>query len=174
MGKVPPQAIEVEEAVLGALLLEPNVVPDVLDSLSPECFYKEANRKIYSAISSLSSKHDPVDLFTVSEELKRNKCLDEVGGPFYLSQLTSKIGAAAHVDYHVKILLQKYIQRELISISYQVQKDSFDDNIPVDDLLDQAQDDMFRLAERNMKRETLPIQAVIREALDERTHSILA
>ena len=167
MGKVPPQAIEVEEAVLGALLLEPNVVPDVLDSLSPECFYKEANRKIYSAISSLSSKHDPVDLFTVSEELKRNKCLDEVGGPFYLSQLTSKIGAAAHVDYHVKILLQKYIQRELISISYQVQKDSFDDNIPVDDLLDQAQDDMFRLAERNMKRETLPIQAVIREALDE-------
>ena len=167
MGKVPPQAIEVEEAVLGALLLEPNVVPDVLDSLSPECFYKEANRKIYSAISSLSSKHDPVDLFTVSEELKRNKCLDEVGGPFYLSQLTSKIGAAAHVDYHVKILLQKYIQRELISISYQVQKDSFDDNIPVDDLLDQAQDDMFRLAERNMKRETLPIQAMIREALDE-------
>ena len=167
MGKVPPQAIEVEEAVLGALLLEPNVVPDVLDTLTPECFYKEANRKIFMAISSLSSKHDPVDIFTVTEELKKTKDIDQVGGPFYLTQLSSKIGAAAHIDYHVKILVQKYIQRELISISYQVQKDSFDDNIPVDDLLDQAQDDMFRLAERNMKRETLPIQAVIREALDE-------
>ncbi len=165
MGRVPPQAIEVEEAVLGALLLEPNVVPDVLDSLSPECFYKEANKKIFMAISSLSSKHDPVDIFTVTEELKRSKDLESVGGPFYLTQLSAKIGAAAHIDYHVKILVQKYIQRELISITYQVQKDSFDDNIPVDDLLDQAQDDMFRLAERNMKRETLPIQAVIREAL---------
>ncbi len=167
MGKVPPQAIEVEEAVLGALLLEPNVAPDVLDSLSPECFYKEANRKIFSAISSLSYKHDPVDIFTVAEELKKNSVLEEVGGPLYLTQLSSKIGAAAHIDYHVKILLQKYIQREMISIAYRMQKESFDDSIPVDDLLEQSQDNLFRLAERNMKRDTQPIQSVINTALDE-------
>jgi replicative DNA helicase len=167
VGKVPPQAIDVEEAVLGALLIEPNVVPDVMDSLVSECFYKETNKKIFKAISDLSSRHEPVDIFTVADELKKSNDLEEVGGPFYLSQLSSKIGAAAHIDYHTKILLQKYIQRELISISYQVQKDSFDDSIPVDDLLDTAQDKMFALSEKNMKRETQPIQTVINSALEE-------
>lgn len=167
MGKVPPQALDVEEAVLGALLLEPNAAADVLDSIIPECFYKESNRKIFKAISALSLRHEPVDIFTVAEELKKTDDLEVIGGPFYLSQLTSKIGAAAHIDYHVKILLQKYIQRELITISYEVQKDSFDDSIPVDDLLDSTQQKFFSLAERNMKRETQPIQEVINNALEE-------
>lgn len=166
-GKVPPQAVDVEEAVLGALLIEPNAVPDVLDSLSAECFYKEANRKIFSAIAKLSASHDPVDIYTVAEELKKNGSLEEVGGPYYLSLLSSRIGAAAHVDYHVKILLQKYIQRELITISAEVQRDSFDDSIPVDDLLDNAQQKLFNLAEKNMKRETQPVQDVIKEVLVE-------
>lgn len=166
-GKVPPQAVDVEEAVLGALLIEPNAVPDVLDSLSAECFYKDANRKIFSAIAKLSASHDPVDIYTVAEELKKNGSLEEVGGPYYLSLLSSRIGAAAHVDYHVKILLQKYIQRELITISAEVQRDSFDDSIPVDDLLDNAQQKLFNLAEKNMKRETQPVQDVIKEVLVE-------
>lgn len=165
MGKVPPQALDVEEAVLGALLLEPNVVPEILDMLVPECFYKEVNKKIFKAISALSFSHNPVDIFTVAEELKKTNDLEEIGGPYYLSQLSSRIGAAAHIDYHIKILLQKYIQRELISISYQVQKDSFDDSIPVDDLLDTTQQKFFTLAERNMKRETQAIQDVINVAL---------
>ncbi len=167
MGKIPPQAVDVEEAVLGALLLEPNIVPDVLDTLTAECFYKEVNKKIFTAISSLSSQHNPIDIITVANELKKTDSLEEIGGPFYLSKLTSKIGAAAHVEYHVKILLQKYIQRELITISYKVQKDSFDDSIPVDDLLDSTQQQFFSLAERNMKRETQPIQDVINAALTE-------
>lgn len=166
-GKVPPQAVDVEEAVLGALLIEPNSVPDVLDSLSADCFYKDANRKIFTAIARLSAAHDPVDIYTVAEELKRTGSLEEIGGPYYLSLLSSRIGAAAHVDYHVKILLQKYIQRELITISAEVQRDSFDDSIPVDDLLDNAQQKLFNLAEKNMKRETQPVQDVIKEVLME-------
>ncbi len=165
-GKVPPQALDVEEAVLGALLIEPAVVPEVLDSLIAECFYKEAHRKIFSAISSLSSKHFPVDTYTVMEELKKTSSLEEVGGAYYLGYLASKVGAAAHVDYHVKILLQKYIQRELITISAEVQRDSFDDSLPVDDLLDTAQQKLFSLAEKNMKRETRAVMDVLKVAIE--------
>jgi len=166
-GKVPPQALDVEEAVLGALLLDPDVAPDVLDALSAECFYKEVNRKIFEAVKSLASNHNPTDYLSVAQELKKTNSLEEVGGPFYLSQLANKIGAASHVDYHVKILLQKYIQRELIKISYQIQKESFDDSIPVDDLLDKSQESIFSLAEKNVKRETVPIREVIASAIEE-------
>lgn len=166
-GKKPPQAVDIEEAVLGALLLEPNAVADVLDVLVPECFYKEANRKIYRAISALASRHAPIDIFTVAQELKKTDDLEEIGGPVYLSQLSLRIGAAAHLDYHTKILVQKYIQRELISISYEVQKDSFDDSLSVDDLLDSTQQKIFNLADRNMRRETQSVQDIINEAIDE-------
>ena len=166
-GKKPPQAIDIEEAVLGALLLEPNSVADVLDILIPECFYKEANRKIFKAISALALQHAPIDIFTVAQELKKTDDLEEIGGPYYLSQLSMKIGAAAHLEYHTKVLVQKYIQRELISISYEVQRDSFDDSIPVDDLLDSTQQKIFNLADRNMKRETQSVQDVLSEAITE-------
>ena len=167
LGKVPPQAIDVEEAVLGTLMIEPNKVADVLDVLIPECFYKETNRKIFEVIRTLSLNHNPVDIYTVSNELSKNGDLDLIGGPFYLSQLTSKIGSAAHLEYHIKILLQKYIQRELISISTQVQKDSFDDSIQVDDLLDSAQQKLFLLAEKNMKRDSQPVSTILKETVEE-------
>jgi len=166
-GRKPPQAIDIEEAVLGSLLLEPNSVADVIDVLVPECFYKEANRKIFKAISALAMRHDAVDIYTVAEELKKTDDLELVGGPYYLSQLSMKIGAAAHLDYHTKILVQKYIQRELISISYEVQKEAYDDATGVDDLLDNTQQKIFTLADRNMKRETQPVQDVINEAIDD-------
>jgi len=167
MGKKPPQAVDIEEAVLGALMLEPDAVADVVDTLVPECFYKESNRKIFSAIVSLATRHAPVDIFTVSEELNKTGDLEIVGGTVYLTQLSMKIGAAAHIDYHSKILLQKYIQRELISISYQIQRDSFDDTMPVDDLLDSTQQKIFTLSDRNMKKDTQSIQYVISEAIEE-------
>lgn len=167
MGKVPPQALDIEEAVLGAMLLEPSVVPDVMESLMTECFYKETNKRIFDAIKSLFTSHNSIDIFTVAEELKKTNSLEEIGGPFYLSQLTSKIGAAAHIEYHTKILLQKYIQRELITISNNVQRDSFDDSIPVDVLLEDAQEKLFSLSEKNMKRETQPIQDVIKNTIAE-------
>ncbi|MFA6334963.1 MAG: replicative DNA helicase [Bacteroidales bacterium] len=167
MGKKPPQAVDIEEAVLGALMLEPNAAPDIVDVIVPECFYKESNRKIFTAIVSLTRKHAPVDIFTISEELKNIGELESVGGTVYLSQLSMKIGAAAHIDYHSKILLQKYIQRELIAISYEVQRDSFDDTISVDDLLDTTQQKIFTLSDRNMKRDTQHIDSVIDQAIDD-------
>ena len=166
-GRKPPQAIDIEEAVLGALLLEPNAVSDVIDVLNPECFYKDSNKRICKAISSLASKHATIDIFTVAGELTKDESLDEVGGPAYLSQLSLRISSAAHLDYHTKILLQKYIQRELISISYEVQKDSFDDALSVDDLLDSTQQKIFNLADRNMRRETQSVQDIINEAIDD-------
>jgi len=167
MGKKPPQAIDIEEAVLGALMLEPNAISDIIDVINPDCFYKESNKKIFTAIASLASKHAPVDIFTISDELKNMGDLEAVGGTVYLSQLSMKIGAAAHIDYHAKILLQKYIQRELIGISYEVQRDSFDDSISVDDLLDSTQQKIFTLSDRNMKRDTQAIQFVISQAIDD-------
>ena len=166
-GRKPPQAIDVEEAVLGALLLEPEVVPDVIDQLNAECFYKEIHQKIFSAITALSSRNDPVDIFTVSDELAKRGELEAVGGMAYLSQLSLKIGAAAHVEYHTKILLQKYIQRQLISVSYDIQKAAFDDEMTVDDLVDTAEENIFAIAERNMRRETAPIDTIINEAVSE-------
>ena len=173
-GLKPPQALDVEEAVLGALLLEPEVVPDVLDQLSAECFYKEAHRKIYDAIVKLSREGSPIDIYTVSEELEKRKDkkstrthLEEVGGVAYLSRLSLKIGAAAHVDYHTKLLLQKWIQRELITISQETQRNAYTDSMPVDELIDSAQNRIFTLAEKNMKRETTPIQSVINAAIAE-------
>lgn len=166
-GRKPPQAPDIEEAVLGALLLEPESVPDVLDSLVPACFYKESNRKIFSAISALASRHDDIDILTVAEELKKNGELEEVGGAVYLSQLSMKVGAAAHIDYHTKILVQKYIQRELISISYNVLQDVYEDELTVDDLLDSTQQKIFTLADRNMRRDTRCIKDIINEAIDD-------
>lgn len=169
MGKKPPQALDVEEAVLGALLLEPSAITDVMGLLRPECFYREAHQKIYRAILSINLRHDPIDIYTVAEELKTTGDLEEVGGPYYLSRLSLKVGAAAHLDYHAKLLMQKYIQRELISISYKVQHDSFDDSIPVDDLLNSAQEELFALADKNMRREIKLVQTVVSDVIDEIT-----
>ncbi len=166
-GRKPPQAIDIEEAVLGALLLEPDVVPDVLDQLEAECFYKDVHKKIFEAITTLSQRNDPVDIFSVSDELSKRGELENVGGMAYLSQLSTKIGAAAHVEYHTKVLLQKFLQRELISISYDVQKAAFDDSLPVDDLIDTAEEKVFTLAQRNVHSETKPIQSVITRAMEQ-------
>ncbi len=166
-GRKPPQAIDIEEAVLGALLLEPEVVPDILDQLQADCFYKDVHKKIFEAITTLSSRNDPVDIFSVSDELSKRGELEEVGGMAYLSQLSTKIGAAAHVEYHTKVLLQKFLQRELISISYEVQKAAFDDSLPVDDLIDSAEEKVFTLAQRNVRNETKPILSVINRAVEQ-------
>ena len=166
-GRKPPQAIDIEEAVLGALLLEPEVVPDILDQLQADCFYKDIHRKIFEAIATLSSRNDPVDIFSVSDELTKRGQLEEVGGMAYLSQLSTKIGAAAHVEYHTKVLLQKFLQRELISISYEVQKAAFDDSLAVDDLIDTAEEKVFTLAQRNVRSETKPIASVINRAMEQ-------
>ncbi len=166
LGKIPPQAVDLEEAVLGALMLEKDAVISVLDVLKPECFYKESHQKIFKAIITLSIKLEPIDILTVTEELRSESLLDEVGGAVYLAQLSSKVGSAAHLEYHSKIIAQKFIQRELIRVSTDIQNRAFDDSIDVDDLLDYSEMELFKVAEGNIKRETAPISQVISDALE--------
>ena len=116
IGKVPPQALELEEAVLGAIMLEKDAIITVIDILRPASFYKEAHRMIFEAVLELSKRLEPIDLLTVTEELKKREQLDEVGGPYFLTQLTSSVASAAHIEFHARIISQKYIQRELIRI----------------------------------------------------------
>jgi replicative DNA helicase len=166
-GKVPPQANDMEEAVLGAIMLEKEAVITTLDILKPESFYKEAHQKIFKTISDLNSREFPVDLYTVTEELRARNELDSVGGPVYLTQLTSKVVSAANVDYHSRIVAQKYIQRELIRVSTEIQNRSFDDTYDVTELLDFSENALFQIAEGNIKREVAPINVVIKEAIRE-------
>ena len=165
LGKVPPQAVDLEEAVLGAIMLEKDAIIEVLDILTPECFYKETHRIIYLAIQTLSRKLEPIDLLTVTEELKNQENLDKIGGPYYLTQLTAKVASAAHVEYHARIVSQKFIQRELIRVSSEIQERAFDQGIDVDDLLDFAEGELFNIAVGNIKKETQKIDKVIEQAI---------
>ena len=113
-GNVPPQAVELEEAVLGALMLEKDSIITVQEFITPEAFYTEEHRLIYKAIEELSMELKPIDLYTVTERLKAKKELKKVGGAAYLAQLTQKVGSAANVEFHAKIIAQKYVQRELV------------------------------------------------------------
>ena len=164
-GKAPPQALDMEEAVLGAVMLEKEAVITVLDILKPECFYKEANQKIFQAIINLNVREFPVDLYTVTEELRATEQLESVGGPVYVTQLTSKIVSAANVEYHARIVAQKHIQRELIRASTMIQTRAFDDAEDVTELLDFSENEIFQIAEGNIRREIAPINAVIKDAL---------
>ena len=166
-GKAPPQALDMEEAVLGAVMLEKEAVITVLEILKPECFYKEANQKIFQAISDLNAREFPVDLYTVTEELRATGLLEAVGGPVYVTQLTAKVVSAANVEYHSRIVAQKHIQRELIRASTMIQTRAFDDAEDVTELLDFSENEIFQIAEGNIRREIAPINAVIKDALKE-------
>jgi len=166
-GRVPPQATDMEEAVLGALMLEKDAVITVLDILKPESFYREAHQKIFTAISNLAGRDCPVDLYTVTEELRATGELESVGGPVYLTQLTSKVVSAANVEYHARIVAQKYIQRELIRVSSEIQARAYDDTYDITELLDFSEDSIFQIAEGNIKREVAPIKEVLKEAIAE-------
>ncbi len=165
LGKMPPQAVDMEEAVLGAIMLEKDAVISVLDILVPDCFYKETHQKIFRAIIDLSTALQPVDILTVTEELRKRKELEEVGGPFYITQLTNRIASAANIEFHARIVAQKFIQRELIRVATDIQNRAYDETIDVDDLLDYSESELFNIAEGNIKKESAKINVVIKEAL---------
>ncbi len=165
LGKLPPQAMDLEEAVLGALMLEKNAITEVVDILKPECFYKEANQKIYTSIHHLYHTMQPVDILTVRNDLHRKGELEEVGGDSYIVSLTNRVGSAANIEFHARIVLQKYIQRELIRISSETIRDAFDDSIDVFNLLDSAERNLFDIAEGNIKKKFSEISDLIRESI---------
>ena len=166
-GRIPPQAVDLEEAVLGAIMLEKDAVIAVMDILKPESFYKEAHKKIFQAIIDLSQKHEPIDILTVTETLKKNGQLEEVGGAVYITQLTSRVASAAHLEFHARIVTQKYIQRELIRVTSEIQAKAFDDSQDVDELLDFSEQELFEIAEGNIKKETVKLSKLIQEAINQ-------
>ena len=165
MGRLQPQARELEEAVLGALMLEKDAYSIVSEILKPESFYEKAHEKIYAAIVDLAISQRPVDMLTVTEQLKKRGELEEVGGPFYISQLTSKVASSAHIEYHARIIAQKYLARELISFTAMIQGKAFDESIDVEDLMQEAEGKLFEISQRNVKKDVTQINPVIKEAM---------
>lgn len=164
LGKLPPQAIDIEEAVLGAIMVEKDAIIVASEILKPECFYKEHHQIIFKAIQDLSTRLEPIDLYTVTEELRKQGVLDEIGGAAYIAQLSSKVGSAAHLEYHSKIIAQKYIQRELIRVATEIEKRSFEEDVDVEELLDFSEMELFKVAEGNIKSDTQPISNIVVKA----------
>jgi replicative DNA helicase len=166
-GKIPPQALDLEEAVLGAIMLERDALLSVLDILEPSSFYKESHQRIFEVAQTLSTDEKPIDLLTVTEELRRTDLLEAVGGAVYISQLTSRVGSAAHLEYHARIVAQKYIQRELIRVSSEIQERAFNEGSDVDDLLDFSERELLNIAEGHIKKETVKLNNLIKTALEQ-------
>ncbi|MCF8377988.1 MAG: replicative DNA helicase [Bacteroidales bacterium] len=164
-GRIPPQALELEEAVLGAIMVERDAVIAVLDILKPESFYKEAHQKIYKTIIKISMAEKPIDILTVTEQLRKEGELEQVGGAAYVTQLTSRVASAAHLEFHARIVAQKFIQRELIRVSSEIQSRAYDDSRDVDELLDYSEQQLFEIAEGNIKKEMAQINTLIKEAI---------
>ena len=165
LGKLQPQARELEEAVLGALMLEKDAYSVVSEILKPECFYEHAHQLIYEAIVDLAVQQFPIDMMTVTEQLRKRGDLEQVGGAYYIAQLTSKVASSAHIEYHARIIAQKYLARELISFSSQIQNKAFDETTDVDDLMQEAEGKLFEISQRNVKKDATQINPVIRDAL---------
>jgi replicative DNA helicase len=167
IGKLQPQAIELEEAVLGAMLLEKDALSTVIDVLSAESFYKEQNGIIFKAIYNLFNRSEPVDILTVTQELKRNGELELVGGSFYVSSLTNRIASAANIEYHARIVAQKYLQRELIRISTETIKSAYEDGTDVFELLDATTQHIFEILDSNVRKQHAGMTSLIAQAINE-------
>jgi len=146
-GKVPPQAPDLEEAVLGAIMLEKTAYETALEILKPECFYVEAHQRIFAAIRRLADKSLPVDILTVVEELRKTGELELVGGAFYVTKLTHAVVSAANIEAHARIILQKFIQRELIRISGEIITEAYEEGTDIFDLLDDAETKLFEITD---------------------------
>lgn len=166
-GKLPPQAVDVEEAVLGAMMLEKNAINDAIDILQPESFYKEIHQKIYAAIQQLFSDSQPIDILTVTAKLRSNGFLELIGGPAYIAGLTNRVASAANIEYHARIIQQKYIQRELIGIASNTIRDAYEDTADVFDLLDKTESGLYRITQGNIRKDYRKMHELIHEAIEE-------
>lgn len=160
-GKVPPQAKDLEEAVLGAVMLEKNAFDAVIEILKPECFYVEAHQRIFSSMQSLANKSQPIDILTVAEELRSKNELEMVGGAYYVTKLTNMVVSAANIEAHARIILQKFIQRELIRISGEIIGDAYEDSTDVFDLLDDAESKLFEITNNHLRKNFETIDSIL-------------
>jgi replicative DNA helicase len=164
-GKIPPQALDLEEAVLGAMMIDKKGIDDVIDILHAKAFYKEAHKEIYAAVYTLFQNSEPTDLLTVSNQLRKEGKLEFVGGDFYLIKLTQKVASSAHIEFHARIIIQKYIQRQLISISSEIIENSYDETSDVFDLLDNAESKLFEVTQGNLKKSSETAKDLVKQAV---------
>ena len=165
-GKLPPQAADLEQAVLGAMMIDKKGLDEVIDILTPQVFYRPEHQAIYAVIQKLFNDSEPIDLLTVSNELKSDGKLDRVGGDYYLIQLTQKVSSSAHVEYYARVIQEKYILRRLIEISNQVIEKSYDDTADVFDLLDYSESKLFEITEGGIKRSYSEAKDLVADAID--------
>jgi len=163
-GKIPPQALDLEEAVLGAMLIDEKGVNEVIDILSSEVFYKKSHQLIFESIQRLFRESEPIDLLTVSADLKKNKNFEVIGGDFYLIGLSQKVSSSAHIEYHSRIIQQKFIQRKLITISNEIISKSYNESTDVIDLLDEAESKLYDIAQNNIKGSSETAQNLVIQA----------
>ena len=161
MGRIPPQDIEIEKVVLGALMIDSDAFTIVSEILHPETFYDRRHQKIYQAIQTLNMKEQPADMLTVCEQLKRDGTYEEVGAPTYVIDLTNNVMSSANIEAHSNILAQKYMARQLITYSSKVQTRAFDEGLPILDVMNEAEGELFELSQRNMKQDYTQIDPVI-------------
>ncbi|GMQ27415.1 replicative DNA helicase [Algoriphagus confluentis] len=167
LGKVPPQAVDLEEAVLGALMLEKDALTNVIDILKVESFYKESHKVIFQAILDLFTESQPIDMLTVTSQLRKNGALEVAGGAFYIAELTSRVASASNIEYHARIITEQAIKRDLIRISSEVQKDAFEDTTDVFELLDKMEQSLFEISEKNIRKNYSDMRSIMRDAIAE-------
>jgi replicative DNA helicase len=167
LGKMPPQAVDLEEAVLGALMLEKEALTAVVDILSPDSFYKDAHKLIYESILDLFNQGEPIDLLTVTNQLRKNGNLELVGGAYCITELTSKVSSAANIEYHARIVTEQAMKRDMIRIASEIQKEAYEDTTDVFELLDKMEQSLFEISENNIKKNYADMRSIMREAIVE-------
>ena len=160
-----PQALDVERAVLGALLIDKDAYSVICEMLFPESFYDPRHQMIYTAIRDLSMAEKPVDVLTVTEQMAKNGNLEDAGGPGYIAEISSRVASSAHVDYHARIVAQKFLARQLIQFAGDIETKAFDETIDVDDLMQHAEGALFELSQKNMKKDYTQIDPVVGQAM---------
>lgn len=165
-GRLPPQAPDIEKAVLGALLIDKDAFSVVSELLRPETFYLPQHQYIYAAIQTLNLEEKPVDIMTVTEELKKEGTLEKAGNPPYLFQISNGVASSAHVEYHAKILAQKFLARQLISYSSMVETKAFEEGVDVDELMQEAEGSLFEISQKNMRQDYTQISPVVTKAYE--------
>ncbi|MFN8355916.1 MAG: replicative DNA helicase [Spirosomataceae bacterium] len=167
LGKIPPQSLDLEEAVLGALMLEKDALTAVIDILKPESFYKEAHQRIFKAILTLFQNSEPIDLLTVNNQLRSTGEIELAGGTMYLTELTGRVNSAANIEFHARKIVEHAIKRYLISIASEIQRDAYEDTTDVFQLLDKTEQALFYVTESNIRKNFQDMASIMRAALEE-------
>ena len=163
-GHLQPQAIDIEKVVLGALMIDKDAFTVVSEIIKPETFYEARHQKIYEAVQSLNLQERPVDIMTVTEELRHKGTLEEVGGPSYIVELSSQVASSAHIEYHAHILAQTFLARQLIQFASMIETDAFDETVDVDDLMQKAEGALFEISQKNMLQDYVQIDTIVDQA----------